>query len=241
MLYSFKYCHIYSARKSCAPSPDLPVVIQLHQFCISFLSLSLLCDFHLKTHSPTYSAFHSRGWMKSVVLLFCPGPTNSLLISHPFSFLVHFYLVTYIVYLFRILQFRTCPHLSPYSMLFIIWGTIHYSVGRTTSVWTVSQFVDLVIAGRLLLPSASHVPSLGMECSLGVYQHLLIRLPTGQLGIYYGVLCYSPVSLWPKDDSLFLSHLLTLCWMDEHFLFCILNLFIHSCKYGGIDSRALFE
>lgn len=179
--------------------------------------------------------------MKSAVLLFCPDPTNSLLIHHPFSFLVHFYLGTYIVFLLRILQFRTCPHLSPYSMLFIIWGNIHYSVGRTTSVWTVSQFVDPVIAGRLLLPSASHVPSLGMECSLGVYQHLLIRLPTGQLGIYYGVQCYSPVSLWPKDDSLFLSHLLTLCWMDEHFLFCILNLFIHSYKYGGIDSRALFE
>lgn len=123
--------NIYSTRKSCAPSPDLPVVIQLHQFCISFLSLSFVWFSPEDTLSYLQCIPLQR--TKSAVLLSCPGPTNSLL---SFYFLVHFSL-TYIVFLFRILQFRTCPHLSPYSMLFIIWGNIHYSVGRTTSAWSV--------------------------------------------------------------------------------------------------------
>lgn len=46
-------------KEVCALSPDLPIGIQPHQVYISFLSL--VCDFHLKVHSPTYSVFHSRG------------------------------------------------------------------------------------------------------------------------------------------------------------------------------------
>lgn len=155
---------IYSTRKSCAPSPDLPVGIQHHQFCISFLSLLYVIFTWRHTLLPTV---HStpEDEISSTAILSSPC---QLCTNHPFSFLAHFYLGTYIVFLFRILQFRTCPHLSSYFIFFIIWGNIHYSVGRTTSVWTVSQFVDPVLAGRLL-PSASHVPSLGMECSLVVY------------------------------------------------------------------------
>lgn len=87
---------------------------------VSHFSLSLLCDFHTqKKDTLSYLQCIPLQRTKSAVLLSCPGPTNSLLINHSFYFLVHFSL-TYIVFLFRILQFRTCPHLSPYSMLFII-------------------------------------------------------------------------------------------------------------------------
>lgn len=104
------------------------------------ISLSFLCVIFTWRHTllPTV---HStpEDEISSTAILSRPCQLSN---NHPFSFLAHLYLVTYIVFLFRILQFRTCPYLSPYFIFFIIWGNIYYSVERTTSVWTVSQFVD---------------------------------------------------------------------------------------------------